>query len=733
MKLKRFLCFVSVLFILISSCSGCNKSEKISVAKKFKADVPAESISAQTVASNDLYKLDWDDEKKCIVLTELSTGKIWSNIPYEYSGASANVNSTLNITVADVVSLQLTTLRGYSEAVQNGRVFCEKIENGVRITYCFDKYEISVPVEYVLRENSLLATIDTPEICEGSSHMLVSVSLAPYLCAASNSNENSYLFVPTGSGALMYAKETTELERTYSGEVYGADATRPITEKLANDQDIRLPVFGAKNGDSAILGIIEKNSGSAFIEAMAGNSRTGYSNIYPTFYVRGYDIFDKGAYKRMTDDLIRVSQAISKEVISVGYYILSGNDADYNGMAKCYRKYLKDSGLLEAKETNPSPYSVTISGGVLTTSLILGMPTKTMKPMTTFSDAEKIVSDLVKETNISPMVRLQGFGESGINHGKIAGGYKFSSKLGSDKLRKTLENTCKNNNVSLFYDFDIVNYSKSGKGFSYINDSAKTAVLKAAEQFLINTPLREFETTMPYRILGRKQLGEAVEKLAGLADKKELSNISVTTLGSVAYSDYSDISYITKGKIENDVKGFLKKLGGKSKVVATGPNAYAAAAAGLVFDAPTNNGAYNAFDEEIPFYAMVFRGSRPLYTTPVNLEGNKEDAIIRAAIGGMGLGFSVINDFDISYMETGMAKLYGMVYEDNKEFINKTVADYKDFYKSVENEDIDRYEMVAENLSKTIFGNGVVLYANHSDETVESPLGNIEAYSYLWK
>ena len=185
MNLKRFLCLVSALFILISSCSGCGKGGKTSAAKKFNAESQAKSIPSQTIAANDSYKLDWNDEKKCLLFTELSTGKIWSNIPYEYmltDGVSANVNSTLNITVADVVSLQLTSVRGYSDAVESGRVFCEKIENGVRITYCFDKYEISVPVEYVLRGNSLLATIDTPEICEGSSHMLVSVSLAPFLC-----------------------------------------------------------------------------------------------------------------------------------------------------------------------------------------------------------------------------------------------------------------------------------------------------------------------------------------------------------------------------------------------------------------------------------------------------------------------------------------------------------------------------------------------------------------------
>lgn len=738
MKIKRFLCFTFALFILISSCSGCSKGNKASVIKKFDADKLAESIVSQTVASNDLYKLDWNDEKKCVLLTELSTGKVWSNIPYEYflsDGASANVNSTLNITVADVVSLQLTTIRGYSEAVQKGRIFSEQIENGIRITYCFDQYQISVPVEYILRDDSMLVNIDTAEIGEGSTHLLVSVSLAPFLCNARNSEENSYLFIPAGSGALMYAEETPEVERTYSGEVYGDDATRPITENFTNDQAIRLPVFGAKDGESAILGIIEKNSGSAFLEAMSGNRKTGYSNVYPTFYVRGYDIFDKEAYikQRMTDDLIRVSEAITKDVISVGYYPLTKEDADYNGMAKRYRKYLEDNGLLKAEKTEYSPYSVTLSGGVLTTSLIFGIPTKTMKTMTTFSDAQNIVEALAKKTEASPVVRLQGFGNSGINYGKIGGGFDFSSKLGSKNDRKSLEELCEDKNVKLFYDFDLINYAKSGGGFSYISDSAKTAVYKAAEQYMINTPVRAFEDTLPYRILGRKQLGEAVEKLLKTAENKKLKNISLTTLGSVAYSDYSDFTYISKGRIAEDVKEMLESFKGKKINVASGANAYAAAASNVVFDIPTDNGAYNAFDEEIPFYAMVFRGSRPLYTQPINTEGNKEAAVIRAAIGGVGLGFSLIEKFDISYVETGIAKLYGMAYEDNKDFIASAVSNYGKFYKAIENVNIESYEVISENLSLTTFENGVVLYANHSNKTVESPMGAIDAYGYLWK
>lgn len=736
MKLNKFLCLAFALILLISSCSGCGKSSNTLVTKKFDSKSEAKSISTQEIASNDNYSLEWNDENKCLLLTELASGKIWSNIPYEYllsSGSSANVNSTLNITVADAVTLQLTTSRGYSDAVRDGRVFCKKIKNGVRITYCFDKYKISVPVEYVLRDDSLCVTIDTPEITEDSTYLLLSISLAPFICSTRNEVAGSYLFIPTGSGALMYAKETPEIERTYSGEVYGLDETRPITVSASNDQAIRMPIFGAKNGDNAILGIIEKGSGSAFIEAMSGNANTGYSNVYPTFYVRGYDVIDKSSYKGITDDLTRVSKYLSKEIISVGYYTLSGENANYNGMAKRYREYLQDNGYLKSKvSSSSSSYSVTVLGGVLTTSLVMGMPRKTLKSMTSFSEANEIIDELTKENQTSPVIRMQGYGDSGINYGKVAGGYEFASKLGSNKDRKKLEKTCKKNNISLFYDFDLIHYTKSGSGFSYLSNCAKTAILKKAEQNLISIPLRSFNEEMSYRILSRNSLGKAVDKLINMAQKKKIDGVSVTSLGSVAYSDYSEYSYISKGKIDEDVTKMLKSMKSKKISVATGANSYAASVASVVFDAPTDNGYYNAFDEEIPFYSLVFHGYIPTYSEAINIASDKRSAIMKAAIGGTGLGFSVIDNFDTSFSETGMEKLYGMVYEDNKDFIKTEVKKYGEFYKSVSNSPIDSYEMVDKNLSKTTFSNGVILYANHSNETINTPLGKVEAFGYLW-
>lgn len=733
MRIRRGARLAAAGGLLAFTLAACGPAAPASPG--YDAGTQASSIPSQTAAENEAYSLRWDDAKKCVLLESRATGKIWSNIPYDYyleGGSSANVNSTLNITVEDSVTRQWTTVRGYTGAVEEGRVFCEKVDNGLRITYCFDTYEIMVPVTYVLRSDSLLVTVEAAGIREGEKYRLVSVSLAPFLCSALNSPQDAYLFVPAGTGALMYARETPELERTFSGEVYGADAARPVAEAVTNEEAIRLPVFGVKDGDDALLAIVEENAGAAVIEAQAGNSRTGYSNIYATFYFRGYDVYDKSTVDSLKEDLTRVSVELSGQAASVGYYPLSGEEADYNGMARRYREYLQASGGLTGSAAGSPAYGVTLMGGVLTTSSILGIPRKTLKSMTTFEQARTILEELTELTGEAPAVRLTGFGDSGINPGKIAGGFGFPSLLGGAGGHRELEAFCEEWGIPLFTDFDLVRYAGSGGGFSLSGDCAKTAILKAAEQYPVRTPLRGFDESMPYRLLGRGKLEQAAEKLAQAAEKLALSGVSVTTLGSLAYSDYADPVYTAKGRIEQDVQGALETLRAGGRLTSSGANAYAAAAADVVFDVPLENGGYLALDEQIPFYQMVFHGLKPLYSTAVNLAADSRQQIMLAATGGSGLGFSLIHDYDVSFMETGAEKLYGAVYADNRERIRQALEEYAGFYEAVAGARIERYTLLPQGISETVFDNGVTLYANHNPQPVLSPAGELEAYGFVW-
>ena len=215
MRFSKRMISLAVVCVLISTfLFGCNKegnSAKINVTGKL------ESLSSQTVASNDNFSLKWDCEKCCVLLEQKLTGKVWSTIPYDFYPSEEtheDMNSPIYIQYVDNVSMVSITEKGFTDCMQKGRVASRQIEDGVEVTYYFDGSGISVPVQYCLRDEALSVTVDFAKATEGEKRLL-SVSVAPFLCSAANSEGDSYLVVPSGSGALMYLDERAEGTRRF--------------------------------------------------------------------------------------------------------------------------------------------------------------------------------------------------------------------------------------------------------------------------------------------------------------------------------------------------------------------------------------------------------------------------------------------------------------------------------------------------------------------------------------
>lgn len=181
-KIRLFCAILSAVLVLgtMTACSG-----KTDNALPYDSD-SIESISSQIVAKNSSYELSWDDDGKFVLLKNIKTGKIWSTIPYDYyvdGGTSANVNSTLNISISNTENLKVDNINGYTEAYMNGRILCNPTENGITVTYYFDRYNISVPTTYTLIDDGVEISIDPKQISEGTKYLLVSVTPAPFLCS----------------------------------------------------------------------------------------------------------------------------------------------------------------------------------------------------------------------------------------------------------------------------------------------------------------------------------------------------------------------------------------------------------------------------------------------------------------------------------------------------------------------------------------------------------------------
>lgn len=730
-QILRVLAFAMALCLIAISFTACGSSKSANAAYRSIQELILES---QVLASNSDYELEWDAQARSVLLKHKS-GEYWSDIFYEEflkDDIGSNGSSGIYITVVDAKTLMWSTVSSASQMDGSGNIVCKKLDNGIRVTYFFDAYKIAIPVDYTLNDDHLTVSIDSSKILEtGTEYKLVSVSVAPNLCAVKNSKKNANLFVPTGSGALMSAKETAAGIQNYEAPVYGADPTSRVPISRNDNEEIRLPVFGSYVKDKGMLAIIEQSAGAATIKAEAANNRTGYSIIYPDFYVRGYDSF---MYEYYGQDIFQVSQRVNDEIsgqtFSISYYPLFDDEADFNGMAKKYQSYLIEKGQLQKSEAKTSPYSVTLLGGTNVTKSLFGIPYQKVESLTTFSEAKKILEKLKSDNGVLPQVRLMGYSDNGLRPGKIAGGKNYLSVYGNKKELNSLIDYCKDTNI--FLDFDIVNYTKSGNGFSLITDVAKTAIQYKAEVYPLS-PTRVQDEDNVYYLLGRKNLLDAGEKALSKAKKYSATGVSFATLGEYAYSDYKNASYINRYKMEEDAAKILNsaKKNGYTTAVA-GANVYSACAADLLFDVSATSGNYDAFAHTVPFYQMVFHSYMPIYSDAVNTSSNFEMEVAKSVAFGMGVSFCLTDGFVSQSDDFDEYKLYATVFEDNVQKINDVLVNdnFVEIYDSVADSALVNYEFVNKTVVKSEFENGVVIYTNLSTKSADSPVGELQPYEY---
>lgn len=730
----RIFAIINVLCLLITFV-GCGSGDaNNNTYKSISGGVAPSGVLAQ----NSNYELLWDSDAKAVVMKSLKTGNVWSDIIYEAfqnGQSSANVMSPIYVTVVNNRTLQWNTFRSSIEIPKSGSVVSRKIDNGIRVTYFFDTYQIAIPVEYTLRNDSLLISINTQQILEsGEEFKLLSVGVGQNICSIKNEAENGQLFIPVGDGALMNTAVSPNGERSFAGEVYGDDAARQKEENYSDDTNVKFPVFGASGGGKGVLAIIEEGAAAAEIEAESGNERLGYSKVGATFYVRGYDEFrfsrKTGAKKSLTT---RIGEDLARNKLSVAFYPLEEGAVDYIGMANRYKKYLTDKKLLE-KNTSESAYAVTLVGGTQVSKSFLGVPYNEAVALTTFAQAKEILTDLEKEIGNIPETRLYGFSDNGIRAGKVAGGKNYLSVYGTKKDIKSLIELFKDKSSKLFFDSEIVKFSKSGLGFSMRSDVAQTAVKKAISHTTVN-PVRINKSTETYSILSRSELENAVDIVINKAEKYGYNGISLSSLGGMAYSDYSedDGRYSSKYNMEKDVAALIKTVkDSKYNVAVASANEYAALAADIIFEAPLNNGSYNAFDTSVPFYQLVFHSYKPMYSEAVNLQSISNEAFAKSVAYGMGLGYTLISEYEPDSNDLDVYQLYGMVYKDNKELIKDTVVNsgYDKLYKEIKDAEMLSYSKT-DSVSKTEYSNGKIVYVNHSSKPAESPVGQIPAYGFI--
>lgn len=738
--MKKRMLVLSLILCFAGTLVGCSETQDYPAYTETKA----ETLESGTVCENKKYELQWDQKNKRVILYDKETNTRWCNTPEAEldnnpieSGVKTHpqVDSPIYVTYFDNVNFAEKIAYAATGAIKNGSVSVKEIEDGLSVTYNFESEEFSVTVDYMLRDDNLLVSVDTSKITESADNSVTEVAVAPFFCSVKNNTEDAYLFVPSGSGALIYSDVRLSGSTTTSEKVYGYDYSVDDEADFVRYESVKLPVYGAVNQDQGVCAIIEEGAEGANICTVSNNTGMGYAAVYASFLTRGYDLIDTPqgfASTALKNKLY--SEPVMDQVYSVAFYPFYGEDASYVDMANIYRTYLEQTYDFAKYQSSAKENAVNLNivGAAECQEFLFGMPYNKLYATTTLKEAQDII-DEIRQTAGDVNVSLKGFTESGVNIGEPAGGISIASKLGSYKKLSQMFDIYGDTDTSLFLDYDSVRFSESGSGISptfgaavTTNGKQTTVTVKSQETGLVDS------TQDDYRLVSREKLEKLNAKILKKALKKNVQGVGLSTLSNMAYADYNNENYFVALGMGAQVSDILKAYReNKISVMGNSANAYAAVYSDYIAEVPTNSSGYDSFDVDVPFYEIVFKGYVPMSVSALNLSANQNATLLKALETGTGLSFTVIENYDDELINSMERDFYGM----NKENVISQIQTLVDegvceILNELKGASVASHSVVNEYVRKTVFSNGVTVYVNYGDTTYTDGTITIEANDY---
>ncbi len=558
-----------------------------------------------------------------------------------------------------------------------------------------------------------------------------------YICplqffGAGSADYEGYTMIPDGSGTLIRFEDIGTKPLTLTGKIYGEDYAYQEVGG-AHKEVMRLPVWGVvetKNKrpvegeeaaasdtesefvkqDSGFLAILEEGDALAYISTEHGGTLHKYNTVNTTFYPRPKDSYNLA-------EAISVGQNATYTVVSerkytgsyrIKYIMLTDTETaaekgiknyyecNYVGMAKAYRDYLTEKGVLKPLTDVKSqlPLYIESFGCIETIEKFLSIPIEVLKPLTTFDDL-KTMYEKLSEAGINNInFKLTGYANGGLD-AIIPSGVEFEKEVGGDAGYTEFVEYANAKGIGVFPDFDFVNVGnfEAFDGLNMRRHLIKTMDNRYTSKRYYDSTLQSYQRGFSLAI--SPSLFDHFFELFN-ADMQALnpSGISVATLGTDLNSDFDKKDPYNREDSKEFTIDLLKKIKENyTEVMIEGGNLFAVEYADHITGVALDSSRYSNASEAIPFMGMVLHGSVNFAGNPINMAGDTQYELLKAIENGADMYFTLSMQntallkedvqfnkyysvaFDIWYEE--VVELYNELNDAIGNLQNKKIIDHK--------------------------------------------------------
>ncbi|MBR6478298.1 MAG: hypothetical protein IKS85_07605 [Lachnospiraceae bacterium] len=593
-----------------------------------------------------------------------------------------------------------------------------------------DKPVFNINVYYRLEGKDLVVDIPYSEIQYKEANPLTTLTVLPFFGAAGKDENDGYLFVPEGGGALIKFNNGKTSQPNYATKVYGRDRALKL-KTLMSDKFAVFNTFGMIRQDSSFLCILEDCASYATINAdISGRSNISFNYVNAKYNGALYEQYELG--DQASTNVFVYLDLPREETITQRYrFIDSGN---YYDMALAYQGYLKQNYSQEFTLNNDTeaPVAIEVVAAADKIKQILGVPTARPLKLTTFKEAKEIIEQLQGEGMKNMSVKLSGWMNGGVNQ-KILKKVKLVASCGSASDLKKFAQSASNLGVDLYldgvtqyeYDSDLLD------GFNSFTDSARFISKERAKIYqysAITYAQREGSDT--YYLLHADLEKTMTDNLYNAA-KKYGANVSFRETGKEVSGDYYKKKMTTREQNKKAQMEKLAQISQDTKIMINAGNVYAAVYSDMITNMDLRGSEHNLIDEFVPFYQMAIHGYKNYTGNPVNLASDPTEEVLLSAEYGAGLQFTLMKESPFALQKTLYTEYFGANFDSWHDRMISTYDRYNKELGHVFNQEMVGHETLEDGLTCTTYADGTKVYVNYNYSAKSVNGKSIAARDYL--
>jgi len=576
-----------------------------------------------------------------------------------------------------------------------------------------DKPAFNITMRYTLDGKSLLVSVPFNKIAWQPAFPITQLSLLPYM-GSGGLNDNGYIFVPDGSGSLIYFNNGKQNQVAYDTNIYGWDEAMP-RDAVVTDNKAPFPVFGVHKNNASLLCVIEEGSAYSGVRADVSQRNSSWNNVYPRFDMIHGAKMDISGRSESAVYLYQSGLPIDESIV-LRYTPCSGG---YVGMAKEYRaRLIEKYPFLKGVQSGDVPVAVEITGAVNKIRHRMGIPVDLPLKLTSYRETEAIINDLSDSGWKNVNIKLSGWFNHSYEH-TVPNNIKLIGDLGSKRDFRRLVSTVANNGYELYpeAEFLFIKNVKPFDGFGLYSDAARYINRKRIERYpysFVWYGERNLWGKISY-IARPASMLKMIDRFETKAASLKLNNIAFRSMGARLCGDYNEKRFVSREAAINLRQNKLQEFNGAGKkVFLSAANVYAAPWASFITDMALEDQGYAITDVSVPFYQIVLHGLVPYSGKAVNLAENYTKHILKTVECGAGLYFSFMTEEAAVLQETKFRQFYANEYD---QWAGDADALYKQFtedFSGLYNQAIIDHVILSRDVTLTEYEDGTRVIVNLS-------------------